>query len=78
MPKVDLEFLPFTVVMDKPTREIQDKLLWHMLFANNIFLLNETRESPRRKLNNWKRAHKSENFKISCTKKKHLICNFRH
>jgi len=40
----------FTLVTDELTKGIQDELPWHMLFADNIVLIDETREGVNDKL----------------------------
>ena len=37
----------FTTVMDEITRGIQDEISWCMLFADDIVLINESREGER-------------------------------
>jgi len=44
----------FTVVMDELTRGIQDELPWSMLFADNIVLIDETRQGVNDKLERWR------------------------
>jgi len=39
-----------TLVMDKLTRGIQDALPWYMLFADDIVLIDETRQRDNDKL----------------------------
>ena len=40
----------FSLIMDDLTREIQDELPWSMLFADNIVLIDETRQGVNDKL----------------------------
>ena len=40
----------FTTVMDELTREIQDEISWCMLFADDIVLIDESREGVNTKL----------------------------
>jgi len=45
VPGVNVEpFSFFTTVMDELTREIRDVILWCMLFADDIVLIDESRE----------------------------------
>jgi len=46
----------FTFVMDKLIRGIQDKILWCILFANDIVLDDETRAGVNTKLERWSDA----------------------
>ena len=39
-----------TILMDELTREIQDEIPWNMLFANDIVLIDESREGVNTKL----------------------------
>ena len=42
----------FTLVMDELTRELQNEVPWCMLFADDIVLVDETKEGLSRKLDN--------------------------
>jgi len=44
----------FTIVMDELTREIQDRVPWCMLFADDIVLVDKHREGVNRKLELWR------------------------
>jgi len=43
----------FVIVMDELTRAIQDEVPWRMLFANDIFLVDEMRVGVNAKLELW-------------------------
>ncbi|GMP92153.1 hypothetical protein CsSME_00042498 [Camellia sinensis var. sinensis] len=47
-----------------------------MLFADNIVLVDETREGVNTKLKTWREALESKGFRISRTKTKYMECNF--
>ena len=66
----------FTLVMDELTKGIQDELPWCMLFADDIVLINETREGVNAKLERWKHALESTGFRVSRSKTKYLYCCF--
>ena len=40
----------FALVIDEVTREIQGDILWSMLFANDVVLVDESREGVNRKV----------------------------
>jgi len=40
--------------MDKLTREIQDEIPWNILFANDIVLIDQSREGVNTKLELWR------------------------
>ena len=44
----------FTIVMDELTRGIQDEIPWYMLFADDIVIIDETREGVNAKLEWWR------------------------
>ena len=43
----------FVIVMDELTRAIQDEVPWRMLFADDIFLVDEMRAGVNAKLELW-------------------------
>ena len=49
-----------------------------MLFADDIVLIDETREILHLKLNRWVDALESNGFRISRTKTEYMICNFNN
>ena len=46
----------FATVMDHLTEEVRREAPWNMLFADNVALINETRERPEEKLGRWREA----------------------
>jgi len=54
--------------VDELTKEIQDEVPWCMLFANDIVLIDETREGLDTKLELWRYALESRGFKLSRSK----------
>ena len=45
----------FTIVMDELTREIEDEVLWCILFADDIILIGKIRYGLNDKLEQWRR-----------------------
>ena len=62
--------------MDELTKGIQDGLPWCMLFADDIVLIDETREGVNAKLERWKHALESTGFRVSRSKIEYMHCNF--
>jgi len=60
--------------MDELTREIQDEILWCMLFANDIVFIDETREGVNAKLEWWRDAIEAKGFRLSRSKTEYLHC----
>jgi len=71
-----LSTFSFTITMDELTREIQDKVPWCMLFANDIVLINETRTGLNEKLEKWRHSLESRGFILSKSKTEYLRCGF--
>ena len=63
----------FTLVMDELTRGIQDELPWCMLFADDIVLIDETRQGVNDKLERWRHTLKSRGFRVSRSKRNTFI-----
>lgn len=64
----------FTLVMDELTRYIQGEVPCCMLFADDIVLIDETRDGINTRLEVW--TVESKSFKLSRTKTKYLECKF--
>ncbi|GMP36936.1 hypothetical protein CsSME_00008867 [Camellia sinensis var. sinensis] len=62
--------------MDELTINIQDDVPWCMLFADDIVLVDETREGVNTKLEIWRKALESKGFRISRTKTEYMECKF--
>jgi len=54
--------------MDELTREIQVEVLWRMLFADDIDLIDETREEVNKKLEWWRNTLEPKGFRKSTLK----------
>jgi hypothetical protein len=66
----------FALVIDEVTRDIQGDIPWCMLFADDIVLVDESREGVNRKLELWCQTLESKGFIISRTKTKYMICDW--
>ena len=58
----------FALVMDELTRDIQDEVPWCMLFADDIVLMDKTREGVNAKVERWREELESKGFRISKAK----------
>ena len=67
----------FTLVIIELTKGIQDELPWCMLFADDIILIDETRQGVNDKLERWRQSLESRGFRVSKSKTKYLHCYFR-
>ncbi|RLM74125.1 hypothetical protein C2845_PM15G20950 [Panicum miliaceum] len=62
--------------MDEVTSDIQDDIPRCMLFADDVVLVDESREGVNRKLELWRRTLKSKGFRLSRTKTEYMMCDF--
>lgn len=62
--------------MDELTYSIQENAPWCMLFANNVVLIDTTREGVEDKLSLWTNTFEAQKLKISLTKTEYINCNF--
>ena len=67
----------FALVMDEVTRDIQGDIPWCILFADDVVLVDESREGVNRKLELWRRTLESKGFRLSRTKTEYMMCDFR-
>ncbi|WMV29994.1 hypothetical protein MTR67_023379 [Solanum verrucosum] len=66
----------FALVMDELTRSIQERVPWCMLFADDIVLIDETRDRVNARLEVWRQTLESKGFRLSRTKTEYLGCKF--
>jgi len=66
----------FTLVMDVLTRGIQGELPWCVLFADDIVLIDETRQGVNDKWERWRHTLESRGFRVSRSKTEYLHCCF--
>jgi len=66
----------FTLVLDVLTIEIQDELPWSLLFADDIVLIDETRQGVNEKLERWRHTLEFRGFRVSRSKTEYLHCYF--
>jgi hypothetical protein len=66
----------FALVIDEVTRDIQGNIPWCMFFANDVVLVDESRERVNRKLELWHQTLESKGFRISMTKTEYMRCDF--
>jgi len=66
----------FTTVVDDLTRDIQDEIPWCILFADDIVLIDESREGVNTKLERWRDTLEAKGFRLSRSKTEYLHCRF--
>ncbi|KAL0906290.1 hypothetical protein M5K25_024773 [Dendrobium thyrsiflorum] len=66
----------FALVMDVLTRHLQEVVPWCMLFADDILLVDKTREGVEGKLELWRSTLESKGFRLSRSKTEYMVCNF--
>ncbi|XP_070039069.1 uncharacterized protein [Nicotiana tomentosiformis] len=66
----------FALAMNVLTRHIQGEVRWCMLFADDIVLIDKTRNRVNARLEVWRHTLESKGFKLSRTKTEYLECRF--
>ncbi|KAH0458543.1 hypothetical protein IEQ34_013858 [Dendrobium chrysotoxum] len=66
----------FALVMDVLTRHLQEDVPWCMLFADDILLVDKTKEGVEGKLEVWRSTLESKGFRLSRSKTEYMECNF--
>jgi len=66
----------FTLVVDELTRGIQDEMPWCMLFADDIILIDVTRQGVNDRLESWRHTLEVRDFRLSRSKTEYLHCCF--
>jgi hypothetical protein len=62
--------------MDEITKNIQKYILWCMLFADDVVLIDESRSGVNQKLELWRQILESKCFRLSRTKTEYMRCQF--
>nr|XP_009758762.1 PREDICTED: uncharacterized protein LOC104211412 [Nicotiana sylvestris]XP_016499873.1 PREDICTED: uncharacterized protein LOC107818382 [Nicotiana tabacum] len=66
----------FALVMDVLTNHTQGEMLWCMLFAVEIVLIDKPRDGVNARLEVWSQTLKYKSFKLSSTKIEYFECMF--
>ena len=67
----------FNLLMDDSVRNVKEEAPWTMLFADDIVLVDESRDGVERKLERWRKALEDRGLKISRDKAEYLNSNGR-
>ncbi|XP_076932153.1 uncharacterized protein LOC143597557 [Bidens hawaiensis] len=62
--------------MDELSKSIQEPVPWCMLFADDIVLVAETKQSLNERLEEWRVALEDKGLRISRSKTEYLCCDF--
>nr|XP_016473004.1 PREDICTED: uncharacterized protein LOC107794959 [Nicotiana tabacum] len=68
--------LLFALALDALTYHIQGEVSWCILFADDIVLIDEIPDNINRRLEVWRQALESKDFKLSRTKTEYVECKF--
>ncbi|KAL6494082.1 glutamated carboxypeptidase [Orobanche gracilis] len=66
----------FAIVMDELTRGIQNDVPWCMMFADDIVLIDETKDGVQQKLELWRDTLEARGFRLSRSKTEYMECRF--
>jgi hypothetical protein len=66
----------FALVMDDVTTDIQVGILWCMLFADDMVLVDESRMGVDQKLELWRRTLEAKGFRLIRSKMEYMKCDF--
>jgi len=67
----------FTIIKDALTSQSQYEIHWCILFADNIVLIDETREGVHTKLEWWRYTLEAKGLRLSRSKTEYLHCLVR-
>jgi hypothetical protein len=66
----------FILVMDEVTRDRQGGILWYMLFADDVILVDASKTGVNQKLELWRRILEAKIFSLSRSKIEYMKCDF--
>ncbi|KAL3518872.1 hypothetical protein ACH5RR_021461 [Cinchona calisaya] len=66
----------FALVRDELTRHIQEEIPWCMLFADDIVLVDGTKDGVNAKLEVWRETLEAKGFRINRSKTKYMEFKF--
>ncbi|KAH9615720.1 hypothetical protein KSS87_016760 [Heliosperma pusillum] len=62
--------------MDELTRAIQDNIPWRLMFADDIVVIDETKEGVEKRLELWRHTLETRGFRLSRSKTEYVRCKF--
>ena len=62
---LSFEPIPFAVIMDCMTREVQKEAQWDMLFPDDVVVCLETKEGVEQRLDMWREAMELRGMRVS-------------
>ncbi|XP_021974416.1 uncharacterized protein LOC110869471 [Helianthus annuus] len=66
----------FAIVLDELSKSIQESIPWCLLFADDIVLIEESKQSLNERLEEWRVALEGKGLRISRSKTEYLYCDF--
>ncbi|XP_022004358.1 uncharacterized protein LOC110901883 [Helianthus annuus] len=66
----------FAIVLDELSKSIQESVPWCLLFADDIVLIEESKQSLNVRLEDWRVALECKGLRISRSKTEYLYCDF--
>ncbi|KAJ0617179.1 putative RNA-directed DNA polymerase [Helianthus annuus] len=66
----------FAIVLDELSKSIQESVPWCLLFADDIVLIEESKQSLNERLEEWRVALEGKGLRISRSKTEYLYCDF--
>ncbi|KAJ0456145.1 putative RNA-directed DNA polymerase [Helianthus annuus] len=66
----------FVIVLDELSKSIQESVPWCLLFADDIVLIEESKQSLKARLEEWRIALECKGLRISRSKTEYLYCDF--
>jgi hypothetical protein len=64
--------LLFVAVMDEVTERVRREAPWNMMYADDVVLLNDTKEDAEKELESWREAWERRGLRVSRSKTEYL------
>ncbi|GJV63071.1 ataxia telangiectasia mutated family protein [Tanacetum coccineum] len=66
----------FALILDELSREIQEDILWCLIFADDIVLVSESAKGLNMRLEDWRKALEDNGLRVSREETEYLRCDF--